>query len=239
MSCNFANILLNNNNKDKYPGNSLLKGIAYMRLHICVKSLTLYHIYVFISFMLNELIGSFVMFKPYIFMMITLFLFMLQLCLFNVCSDDNHYTQTYKTRALMCCTFLIEYVFTHGHYISPLMLCKQVYLIPFGRWIQLSTMILGFDRKQSNGRLIDDDEFCSIALRSSPISKANSAIHLPNNCGTLSIAPSLLSITSIDVIIFTNGLLGTYSESSVCAKMCLKASLCQSASLCTCVCESE
>lgn len=80
-------------------------------------------------------------------------------------------------------------------------------MIPFGRWIQLSGLILGCDRMQSNGRLIDDDEFCSIALRSSPISKANSAIHLPNNCGTLSIAPSLLSITSIDVIIFTNNLL--------------------------------
>lgn len=71
----------------------------------------------------------------------------------------------------------------------------------------MSGLILARDRKQSNGRLIDDDEFCSIALRSSPISKANSAIYLPNNCGSLSIAPSLLSITSIDVIIFTNSLL--------------------------------
>lgn len=45
------------------------------------------------------------------------------------------------------------------------------------------------DREQSNDSLIDDDEFYSIALRSSPISKANSAICLPNNCGTLSILP--------------------------------------------------
>lgn len=126
--------------------------------------------------------------------------------------------------------------------------CAALWVGLFGPIWQMDPIVLARysrrDRKQSNDSLIDDDEFCSIALRSSPISKANSVIHLSNNCGTLSIPPQPFIYhfdwcdhfhkQSPPILPPTNGVFGTHLQAA-CAWMCARAYACVCAQACVCL----
>lgn len=149
MSCNFANILLNNHNKRKtswccwtmWENDSSFPTVkARLQLHIYLKLFTLYLFFTIISQALYELMGSFVAFKYHVFfpllaLLVLLFPSMSYLCSLNVSQIISiEHTHTWWWRTLhpsthnnihndvLCICNVI--CFTHGHYTSPLMLCE-------------------------------------------------------------------------------------------------------------------